>query len=360
MATLVHRVRTVWIVILLSSILLLATSPLPAASASEKSKHKPTPVVELPISVINNRIQFELMAGDTPLTLLLDTGATSSIYFQSDKLTAIAPELAGEATISFPAINRSVVGKRIKALALRAGDFEFISRGGLLIGGDAYIAAQLEAEYDVILGQEFFKAYTVEIDPAAKLLRLYKPGTNLEPYYKTSHKLHMEGHTPHIRFFSRMPWEQRATRKAMLLDTGYPGSMVLWSEKHYRQALRKGQTISEHEDSAGIVSHVKLKFGDLNYENIPVFIAKSVPNQSLKRDGLIGASLLAQYRHVIDFAQAQLHMSPILGSGGNPLQIIDGLIYTPNNENFDLKTYYPKISIYPTLVIFANGRMESK
>ena len=170
----------------------------------------------------------------------------------------------------------------------------------------------------------------------------------------------MEGHTPHIRFFSHMPWEPRPTSKAMLLDTGYPGSMVLWSNKHYRQALRNGQTIRKHEDSAGIVSHIKLKFGDLDFENIPVFIAKSVPNQSLKRDGLIGASLLAQYRHVIDFAQAQLHMSPILGSGGNPLQIIDGLIYTPNNENFDLKTFYPKISVYPTLVIFANGKMKSK
>jgi len=354
MATLVHTLRTAWIF----SVLFIA--PHLAAIEKTAASTKPRPIAEIPISIVNNRVQFDAVAGEVSLTVLLDTGATSSIYFHSDKMLKINPKIAGEASIAFPAINRSVIGSRIEAISLSFSGFEFISRAGLLIGSDAAVATLLEAEYDVIIGQEFFRAFTVEVDPIARTLRLYPPGTDMRRHYKTSHRLYMEGHTPHIRFFSQMPWERRPTSKAMLLDTGYPGSLVLWNKRHYRQAQAGGQTVSAHENSAGIVSHIKLKFADLEFENIPVFIAGSVPKQSLKRDGLIGASLLAQYRHVIDFASARLYMSPIFGSNGVPLQIIDGLIYTPNNEEFDLKTYYPKVSMYPTLVIFADGKIESK
>ena len=354
MAILVYIVRIAWV------FCFLVVSSQVTAIEKKKNSVKPIPIAEIPVTIINNRVQFEVSAGGVSLTVLLDTGATSSIYFHSDKMQTIDPEIAGEASIAFPAIDRSVIGKRLGAIPLRVGNFEFISRRGLLLGDDALVAAQLEAEYDAIIGQEFFRAYTVEIDPSEKILRLYPPGTDMRQYHKTSHRLYMEGHTPHIRFFSQMPWERRATSKAMLLDTGYPGSLVLWNKRHYRQAQTGGQIISAHENSAGIVSHIKLKFADLEFENIPVFIASSIPKQSLKRDGLIGASLLAQYHHVIDFAAGRLYMSPIIGSSGTPLQIIDGLVYTPNNERFDLKTYYPKISMYPTLVIFADGKMEAK
>jgi len=354
MKALLNAMKVGWIVFLLS-----ATNPI-LAFETERSKFRPPPIAKLPISVINNRIQVTLNAEGTPLTMLLDTGATSSIFFPSAIEKGVTPDISGEAKISFPAIGKSVVGLRIKALKLSSNDFTFISQRGLLISGDAAIAAELEAEYDAILGQEFFRAFTVEIDPENKFIRLYEPGTNLKNFYDTSHRLYMEGHTPHIRFFSQLPWEPRPTSKAMLLDTGYPGSMVLWNKRHYRQAASNGQIVEKREDSSGIVSHIKLKFGDLEFENIAVFIARSVPYQSLKRDGLIGASILAQHRHVIDFAQARLFMSPVYGSSGQPLQIIDGLIYTPNNENFDLKTYYPKIPIHPTLVIYATGKQEVK
>jgi len=354
MANLLHIVRT------FCMLSFFIAAPQLAAAEKTKKTSKPSPVAEIPIKIVNNRVQFEVLAGDIPLTVLLDTGATSSIYFHSEKLKKINPTTSGKASIAFPAINRSVIGQRIEAIPLQSGKFKFVSRGGLLIGDDELVASQLEAEYDAIIGQEFFRAYTVEIDPSEQRLKLYRPGTDMRRHFETSHRLYMEGHTPHIRFFSQMPWERRPTSKAMLLDTGYPGSLVLWNKRHYREALVGGQTISSHENSAGIVSHIKLKFASLEFENIPVFIASSVPRQALKRDGLIGASMLAQYRHVIDFSAGRLYMSPIYGASGAPLQIIDGLIYTPNNENFDLKTYYPKVSMYPTLVIFASGKVESK
>lgn len=349
MKTLFFRLYTLW----LALVFCLANTAV--ALESKPSRLKPLPVAEIPISIINNRVQFDMVAGDTTLRLLLDTGATSSIFFPSEKVLHLNPDVHGAAKIAFPAINEATIGHRIKELPLRSGDFEFVSRGGLLIGADTSVAAQLEAEYDVILGQEFFKNYTVEVDPGTLTMRLYYPGTDLSQHFETRHRLYMEGHTPHIRFYSQLPWEERATSKSLLLDTGYPGSMVFWSKRHYRKARDSGQLVEKNENSAGIVSHIKLSFGDLVFENIPVFIASAVPMQSMKRDGLIGASILAQHRHVIDFAQARLFMSPLYGASGKPLQIIDGLIYTPNNENFDVKTFYPEVPTYPTLIIHGNG-----
>jgi len=340
--------------------LLLAGNAYALTSKPNVKNSKPLPIAEIPISIINNRIEFELLLGSSPLTILLDTGASSTIFFQSEALKSLPSKANSQTSISFPAISRSVLGYRLNPVALHNDEFEFIVKSGLFIGGDASIINQLEASYDVILGREFFRNFAVEIDPAAKLMRLYPPGSNLKPYFDISQRLYMESDMPYIRFFSQMPWEQRPTSKALLLDTGYPGSLVLWNKRHFRQAKKHGQMVKKNENSAGIVSYIKLTFGDLSFENIPVFIARIIPGQPSKRDGLIGSSILAQYRHVIDFAQGSLLMSPIFGRSGKPLQIIDGQVYTPNNEIFDVKTFYPKIPTVPTLIIYANGSHEAK
>ena len=342
-------------VVALSIVLLFAGASQTGAMETSTKKLRPSPVAELPITIINNRVHVDFWVGGTRLAFLLDTGATSSIFFQSNHIDALNPTFTGNANLSFPAISRAVEARRIESMPLDHGAFRFVSLRGLYVQTEAAISSQLEAEYDAILGQEFFRAFVVEIDPLEKLMRLYAPGTNLEEYFSIKQKLYMEGHTPHIRFYSKMPWETRHTSKALLLDTGYPGSMVLWNRKHFALASRQGQMVDKKESSAGIVSHIKFDFGELSFENIPVFIARTVPQQSQKRDGLIGASLLAQYHHVIDFAHARIFMTPVFGSDGRPLQIIDGLIYTPNNEEFDLKTFYSKVPFYPTLVIYANG-----
>jgi len=345
-------------ILCLALLLTYTTSALMAAPST--NIEKPIPIAEIPISIVNNRVQYEMFVGSTSVIVLLDTGATSTIFFQSESLISLPSKTGSRAKISFPAISKAVTGYRLKPVTLQHSEFSFIVNNGLMIGGDTSIANQLEADYDIILGQEFFRSFAVEIDPAARLMRLYPPGSNLKPYFDIDHRIHMQGQAPYIRFSSRMPWEPRTTIKAMLLDTGYPGGLVLWNKRHFKQAQKSGQIVRRNENSAGIVSYIKLSFGDLSFENIPVFIARIVPRQYLKRDGLIGSSILSQYHHVIDFAQSNLLMTPIYGGSGRPLQIIDGQVYTPNNESFDVKTYYPEVPTVPTLVIYGNGRLEAK
>ena len=102
----------------------------------------------------------------------------------------------------------------------------------------------------------------------------------------------------------------------------------------------------------GVLTAANVEFGELYFENMPVFIASAVPDQSEDRDGLIGASILAQYRHVIDFQRERLLMSAVVDEEGEPIQIIDGAIYTPNNEDFLVKFFGPKIAIYPSFTLY--------
>jgi hypothetical protein len=40
---------------------------------------------------------------------------------------------------------------------------------------------------------------------------------------------------------------------------------------------------------------------------------------------------------------------------GDPLQIIDGAVYTPNNEDFLIKFFGPKVPIRPILTLYTEN-----
>ena len=311
----------------------------------------PVPLAKLPIEIIDNRTHISVQGPDGPVTLLLDTGATTSVFFDSSLVPDRA--LTGEqAQVNFPAIGHSVVGKRLSSIAFTGNEGELVSTNGLLVVGEDEVEQALDANYHGIIGQELFRRYLVEIDPQAGIMSLYPPGTDLEEEFELEHRLQMQGHTPYIFFKSKMPWEKRTTVKNMLLDSGYPGGLVFWNRRHFMQVTSKAERTELTAKNMGVLTAANVEFGELYFENMPVFIASTVPDQSEDRDGLIGASILAQYRHVIDFQGERLLMSPVVDEEGEPIQIIDGAIYTPNNEDFLVKFFGPKIAIYPSFTLY--------
>jgi len=321
---------------------------------SHTASATPTPVATFPIEIIDNRTHIKFDGPDGTVTFLLDTGATSSVFFDLALIPPAALNGADEARINFPAIGKSAVGKRLGNVSLSEGGSTFISRNGLFISGDTEVRDALEANFSGIIGQELFEQYIVEVDPQKKLLNLYAPGTDLEEDFELEHRLQMKGHTPYIAFKSRLPWEKRSSVKTMLLDSGYPGGLVFWSERHFMQATSASERKTLSENQMGVLTAANITFGSLYFENLPIFIASAVPVQSSERDGLIGASILAQYRHVIDFHSERLFLSALVDEKGEPVQITDGAVYTPNNEDFKVKFFGPKIPVYPVFTIYAS------
>lgn len=314
----------------------------------------PKPVATFPIEIIDNRTHIKFDGPEGVVTFLLDTGATSSVFFDTDLIPPAALNGVEEAKINFPAIGKSAMGKRLGNISLSEGGSTFISRNGLLISGDTDVRDALEANFSGIIGQELFERYIVEVDPQKKLINLYAPGTDLEEDFELEHRLQMQGHTPYIAFKSQLPWEKRSSVKTMLLDSGYPGGLVFWSERHFMQATSVSERKTLAENQMGVLTAANVTFGSLYFENLPIFIASAVPDQSEERDGLIGASILAQYRHVIDFHGERLLLTALVDEKGDPVQIIDGAVYTPNNEDFKVKFFGPKIPVYPVLTLYAS------
>lgn len=317
------------------------------------------PLAVFPIKIIDNRTHVLFDGPDGNLPFLVDTGATTSVFFDKSFVPEIAYADGEETAIMFPAVGHRVIGRRVSELALSAGDEIFISRGGLLLDDGTDLKDALDADFSGILGQELFERYVVEIDPYAEEMRLYANGTDLSRQHEIEHYIRLEGRTPYITFRSQLPWERGLTRKNMLLDSGYPGGMVFWSRRHFMQTTSKSEREEMIESGEGVLTAATVSFGSLYFENMPIFISSSVPEQSSGRDGLIGASILSQYHYVVDFANSRLLMTPILDDAGNPIQIVDGAVYTPNNEDFKVKFFGPKVSIHPVMTLYANRAVSN-
>ncbi|WP_262696349.1 retropepsin-like domain-containing protein [Kordiimonas aquimaris] len=335
-----------------SFILFLCFAAVPATISYAQTE----PLAEFPIKVIDNRthILFDGPNG-LPRPFLLDTGATTSVFFDTSDIPQDAYMDGEEAQIKFPAVGKSVVGTRVSNYVLRAGDQVFESQNGLLISDGDDLMTALEADFNGIIGQEIFTRYVVEIDPQAQIMRLYPNGTDLRQDYEIEHYIRLEDRTPYITFRSRLPWEKSVSRKNMMLDSGYPGGMVIWSNRHFMQVTSLRERKELVPKGMGVLTAATVKFGSLRFENMPIFIASSVPEQAQGRDGLIGASILSQYRHVVNFADNRLLLSPLKDEEGDPFQVIDGAVYTPNNEDFLIKFFGPKVPITPVLTLYTEN-----
>lgn len=303
-----------------------------------QSATKPTPIASVPTEKVNNRIVVHVPVGRYRLHLVLDTGATSTALFQSDDYLFDDIARTGDASILFPALDEQVEGHTLEPVTLQFGDYQYTAKEMLLVRKRPPVGDRLNFKFDGVLGQDFFDQHTVELDVKTHQLRLYPKGTNLRRHFARRIKLHMKGLAPHIKFESQLPWERRETTKEMLLDTGFPGLMVIWNERHFELAAGKKNAEIYRKENRGVITRATFKMGSLKFFDAPLFLGANVPKQVQKRDGLIGANILNQFNHAIDFTNKQL----LLGSTRSKYDFVDGTFYLPNNEEYVYKRYFEK------------------
>jgi len=299
-------------------------------------KEKPLPLAELPVKIIDNRIVINVPVAHYQLNLVLDTGASSTALFQTEEYDFKDFIVAGKSSIIFPALDTVVNGIKLKPQPILLQNQPFIPAKLLLIKKDTQVGDRLDFRFDGIIGQDFFTKFVVEIEPDKKILRLYDSKINLSPYFRTNIELHMKGLSPHIQFKSKLPWEDFAMIKSMMLDTGYPGAMVIWSTNHFLKAARGSNSARLKLENKGIFTYADFKVDRIKFIKTPIFISPNEPIQAHKRDGLIGANILVQFHHVLDFPNNRLLLDI---NRRAYLTQIDGHIYLPNDEGFIVKNY---------------------
>lgn len=311
----------------------------------------PAHKAEIPFEFENNRIRLTMELQGTAITMLLDSGASTSILFGHDHDLITSLKAVGKTAILFPALDERIEGDTIENVELLLAGEPILLEKMVRLDSKSDLRARLLLRYDGILGQEFFQQFAIEIDPAARVLRLYDRGSDLSALYRTTHTLYMQDDAPHIRFRSKMPWETMPSTKEMLVDTGYPGAIVFWDSTHYRKAAKL--TPEAYRDSAAIVGRASFSFGRLKFLGTPVYLGAYPPKQVGKRDGLIGASILNNFSYAIDLTSRKMWMLSI-AEGSNYSRQIDGTFYPPNDDDYVFSAFTPRLSIAPTTVVRQN------
>ena len=139
-----------------------------------------------------------------------------------------------------------------------------------------------------------------------------------------------------------------AQQKEMLIDTGYPGAIVFWDSMHYRRAAKL--TPEVYASNAAIVGRVSFRFGKLTFNHTPVYLGAYPPRQIGKRDGLIGATILNNFRYAFDFTGEQMWMlSNSHDVGFN--RMTDNTFYPPNDDAFIFSDFAEALSVTPRIVV---------
>jgi len=296
-------------------------------------------LAETPISIVNNRIQLTLQVEGYELLFALDTGASRTVLFQSNDYSFDDLPTTGEARVAFPALDEIVGGITLAPLNIMVNTHAFHAARPLLIKQRPPIGDRLSFKFDGILGRDFFERYVIQIDPKQLTLRLYTAGTDLSKQFKTILPLYMNDGTAHIRFRTKLPWEETPSMKDMMLDTGYPGAMVIWKPRHFKQAANHKETEHLIRENMGIVTRANFRLSKLKFINVPVFLAPKEPVQAHQRDGILGNGILIQFHHVFDFGTGKLLLSGNSDLRAQRIYQLDSFVYPPNNEQFIIKQY---------------------
>jgi len=306
-----------------------------SGSPKINAKDIPKPLASLPTETINNRLVVVLPVAHYELRMVLDTGATSTALFQSSEHEFADLKKTGSAQIIFPALDESVTGSKLEQIDIKFGRHIYSPKELLLIHKRPPIGDRLNFKFDGVLGQDFFMEYVVEVNPKNQTINLHPKGTNLRRYFFTRTRLTLKDTSPYILFKNKFPWERRSSKKQLLLDTGFPGLMVVWNETHFKLAAGSSNVEKYKAENRGIFTRADFTIGKLKFYRAPIFIAANIPIQAQKRDGIIGANVVNQFHHVIDFSNGQL----LLGASRYNYDRIDGTFYVPNNETYIFKRF---------------------
>lgn len=298
----------------------------------------PVPLVTIPIEIQTNRVLLNVTILGNPISLLLDTGASVSLLFEGSVpfIQGLASTDSGQ--VVFPAKGQSIASKQLSPVTVAFGEIPVTLKKVRLIELETWKNSSFFFGFDGIVGQELFQQYTVEISPRNKTLSLYKKGTDLSSQYRSMNTLYMKGTAPHIRFRSQLPWEENQRMKELLVDTGYPGAMVIWSERHFKRATTRTEWETLTKSNTGIVARARFTLGKIRFLRVPVFLAANPPFQVADRDGIIGGNILNNYQYAIDFETKRMWFySRNIPSSFTA--IIDAAIYPPNDENYIVKDF---------------------
>jgi len=308
--------------------------------------------IHIPFEIVDNRIVITVEHESLgQLRLLLDTGATTSVLFKSyDPYVKTIPS-HGSKFVRFPALGLKSLAEKIERLPIKVDDWHYVLENLAYIAAPSALGSNIEHKFDGIVGRELFESYSVAINIDTRIITLVKPDIDISNLYDHSLSLDLRTKTPFVEIKAKFPWEHRYSRKKLLIDMGYPGTIVVWGKKHYRDATTLAEYAYYRKRDIGFEMNATFKFASNTFRKIPGYLNPKSPYYSEKREGIIGTAILNNYNYAFDYKRGKLYLRPTMATfNKNNL-----IAYVPNDEIFVkkrfTKTTPEKLTTGPRLVI---------
>jgi predicted aspartyl protease len=278
------------------------------ASSADGFAVKPFAGNEIRVEVWNHHVYVPASVnGSRSLWFLLDTGAGVPVTLIDDKVAA-SIRLRTHATRKAAAIGGSVKLALTMPANLTVGSATIKDA----VFAELPLRQQQEAEgheIDGILGYDFFRRYTVDIDYPQHSIALSPPA---QPSHDATTRMWIEDKVPHIFATVVNRGENVAIR--IIVDTGEDTGLLLddrfyKTHKHFLviSQAKAGRSLGGVSKNAR--SQVdELQIGDFSLRAVPVTVNfDTTGNLNSPRDaGLIGGEVLERLHIVLDYTHGQL------------------------------------------------------
>jgi hypothetical protein len=310
-----------------------------------------TDEIQIPFELVDNRVVITLEHDALgPLKMLIDTGATTSVLFRKHTLLDTPLETSGFKRVHFPAFNVKSFGEKIELLPVKRANWYYSLRNVAYIHIPETIENNTITLFDGIIGRQLFEDYTVGVNIDTQTLVLTSKDIDIHTRYERSIPLDLKTQTPFIKVSALFPWETLSSKKQLMVDTGYPGTMVIWGQKHYRNATSSTEYLYYRKRNVGFKMDTTFRFGGNKFRKIPTYIQSDSPYYSNKREGIIGGAILNNYNYAFDYARQKLYLRPSI----NPIDRSKLIAYPPNNSLFIKKRFDKNSSDRIGLVVIKN------
>jgi hypothetical protein len=274
---------------------------------------------EVPFELVNGLVYVQTTVnGSTPLPFVLDTGASYTVL-SPETAKGLGIVATGSIKTDGPGRGDEVAMKIATGVGIRLGGEELADQQVAVLPVD-YISRQANHATAGILSVNTFAGRVVQVDYAAKVIRIYDPATFSPSPDDIPIPLTISDNVPFVQAEVGLP-NNRSLKGSFVLDSGLVGAIVFSKpllSRHPELRRINGLIDLPPVEAVGGTMHLQaapipfLRLGTFTI-NSPVAVfsidgAGVLDNQQI--DGIIGADILMPFCVTYDYAHHQMFLAP--------------------------------------------------
>jgi hypothetical protein len=306
---------------------LLAVALVPAAAIAqpplEAAVQRPAHVI--PFDLLDNRIYLQVAGpGFGQRWFLLDSGAQVT-HFTSELVREAGLRTAGRVGISGTGTER-IRGAFVAPTTLRLGGVQLAVGRGVSAPAEALfgpVFSGASRRFDGVIGYDLFARYVVQIDYAARQIRLYEPAGYRPPATAETLPIQLVDRKPYTTAVLGLSGESISSN--VHLDTGFGGVVSLNANfvAEHRLIERAGPSLTSWNRGVGGITEARTaRFEHVSLGSFriarPVVGLAMVQGAGVRRDsaGRIGGELLRRFTVTFDYRSRTVALEPNAALGG--------------------------------------------